>query len=161
MLPKRSNLPYFHYVSTLYRCALALILICIQPELDVKSILLSVYKDTVFGEFGFRCTSCIVSSAFRTASCSASLFEHLSSNLYCSCCDIWPLRLGRPYPRGNPGTHFIGGWENPRTSLDTKAWRKISIPLRHPGSNLSHQPVAKHLAGWATWPRSPTLGEVK
>ena len=39
MIPKPSSLPYFHSIFTLYRCALALILISIQPELDVKSIL--------------------------------------------------------------------------------------------------------------------------
>ena len=27
-----------------------------------------------------------------------------------------------------PGTHFIGGWVDLRTSLDTKEWRKISTP---------------------------------
>ena len=37
--------------------------------------------------------------------------------------------LGRLYPRGKTTVLiFIGGWMDPRTSLDTKAWRKISTP---------------------------------
>ena len=33
------------------------------------------------------------------------------------------------YPPGKaPSTHSIGGWVNPRISLDTKEWRKISTP---------------------------------
>ena len=33
-------------------------------------------------------------------------------------------KLGHLYPRESTGSHFTGGW----TSLDTKEWRKISIP---------------------------------
>ena len=46
------------------------------------------------------------------------------------------LRSAAFTPRKFPGrpTHFIGGWVDPRASLDTNKWRKFP-PLRHPGSN--------------------------
>ena len=51
-----------------------------------------------------------------------------------------------------PGTHIIVGWVDPRSSLDTKEWRK-SAPLRHPG----HKARSQRLAAWATWPLKKTM----
>ena len=51
--------------------------------------------------------------------------------------------LGSLYHPGKaPGTHFVGGWVDSRTSLDTKEWRK-SPPLRHPGSNPGHPSLSQ------------------
>ena len=41
--------------------------------------------------------------------------------------------LGHFYTRESPGTHFIGDWVDPTTSLDSKE-RKNLHPLRHQGS---------------------------
>ena len=61
--------------------------------------------------------------------------------------------LSRLCPRGKPpSTHFIGGWVDPRTSLDVKEWRKISTPLTPRIEPVPSKPIAKHLAYWATWP---------
>jgi hypothetical protein len=50
------------------------------------------------------------------------------------------------YPRRkDPGTHWTGGWVDPRAGLDTQARGKILCPCR--GSNLDRtvvQSVARH-----------------
>ena len=52
-----------------------------------------------------------------------------------------------------PDTHFIVGWVDPRSGLDTKRWRK-SPPLW----TRAVKHVAKRLASWATWPpKKPSL----
>ena len=51
------------------------------------------------------------------------------------------------YPGKAPGTHFIEGWVEPRTSLDSKEWRKISTPRTRAAQLLS-----KCVAAWATYP---------
>jgi hypothetical protein len=38
-------------------------------------------------------------------------------------------RLGRFSPGKNPGTHWIGGWVDPRAGLDVVAKRKV-LPCR-------------------------------
>jgi hypothetical protein len=51
----------------------------------------------------------------------------------------------------SPGTHWIGGWVDPRAALDVGAKRKVLCPCR--GSNLDHpivQPVVRHYTAWAT-----------
>ena len=56
-----------------------------------------------------------------------------------------------PSPPGKaPGTHFIGGWVDPRTSLDIE-WRKISTPSNNRDQCQAVQPRIKSLAVWATW----------
>ena len=47
-----------------------------------------------------------------------------------------------------PGTHFIGGWVDLRTILDTNERRKIFTP---PTPDRTRA-VAQRLAAWATWP---------
>ena len=51
-----------------------------------------------------------------------------------------------------PGTHFIGGWVDPRTSLNTKEWWKISTPSDTRDWTRAVHSVAKRLAAWAIWP---------
>jgi hypothetical protein len=50
------------------------------------------------------------------------------------------------YPRGkDPGTHWTGGWVDPRAGLDTEVRGKILSPRR--GSNPDRpvvQPVVRH-----------------
>ena len=67
-------------------------------------------------------------------------------------CRVASPTLGRLYP----GTHIIVGWVDPRSSLDTKEWRK-SPTLRHPGSNPGRRARSQSLAAWATWPLKKTM----
>ena len=65
----------------------------------------------------------------------------------------WLVLHSGAFPqRKAPGTHFIGGWVDIRTSLDTKERRKISTPSDSRGRTWAVQPVAQQLAAWATWP---------
>ena len=58
--------------------------------------------------------------------------------------------LSHLYPGKAPGTHFIGGWVDPRTSLDTKGVKKNLYPSDTQDRTWAIQPVAKHLTAWAT-----------
>jgi hypothetical protein len=70
------------------------------------------------------------------------------------------------YPRGRaPGTHWIGGWVDPRTGLEELEKRKfLTLPgYRDSNSDPSVQPVASRYIDYATPAplRSSTLGKGK
>ena len=57
----------------------------------------------------------------------------------------------------SPRYSFLGGWVDPRNSLDTKDWKKISTVSDTRDRTRAVQLIAKRLAAWATWPKVSEL----
>ena len=58
--------------------------------------------------------------------------------------------------RFTPDTHFIVGWVDPRSSLDTKEWENLH-PSDTRDRTLIVEPVTKRLVAWAIWPPKKTM----
>ena len=62
--------------------------------------------------------------------------------------------LVRLYPRGNSPVLILGGWVDPRASLDTKKWRKMSTP---PTPGIEPGPSSPQLSALPLEPPGPFI----
>jgi hypothetical protein len=62
-----------------------------------------------------------------------------------------------PPGRGPPGTHWTGGWVDPRAGLDNEARGKILSPLRGIEPRSPGRPVRSQTLYWLSYPGSHLL----